>query len=238
MKTAFSALLFLLFTLAVQGQKIINDPNAQVREVKSFQGISVSGGIDLYISPGEEAVAVSASKPEIANEIKTEVEDGILKISFNTNKIRDILKGINSKAKAYVSYRTLNSLSAVGGCNIHSDGTISGNFLKIDVTGGSNFNGKVDVKELKAELTGGSDIKINGSATKLDVRATGGCDFKGYDLQADICDLSAVGASDIQLTANKELSAKATGASDIHYKGKPEVKEAKATGASDIVHES
>jgi hypothetical protein len=238
MKTVFSALVLSLLTLAVQAQKVINDPNAQIREVKSFEGIAIAGGIELYISPGEEAVAVSASRPEIASEIKTEVEGGILKISFSTNKIKDIIKGVNAKAKAYVSYRTLNSLSAVGGCNIHSEGTITGNSLKIAVTGGSDFTGKVEVKDLKAELVGGSDINISGAAANLEVKATGGCDFKGYDLVADVCHLNAVGASDIQLTANKELTASATGASDIMYKGKPEVHEMKATGASSISQKS
>jgi len=62
---------FLLFTagcllvsaerVAAQDNKVINDKNAQKREVRNFHGIEISGGIDLYLNQGgEEAVAVSA----------------------------------------------------------------------------------------------------------------------------------------------------------------------------------
>ncbi len=50
--------------LSVTAQKTINDPNAEVRSVKGFHAIKVSGGIDLYLSQGEEALAVSAKDAE------------------------------------------------------------------------------------------------------------------------------------------------------------------------------
>jgi hypothetical protein len=64
-----------------QNPKVINDPNAQKRTVGDFHGIKVSGGIELYLTQGdEEAVAVSASDPEFRDRLKTEVKDGILHI--------------------------------------------------------------------------------------------------------------------------------------------------------------
>jgi hypothetical protein len=66
------------------------------------------------------------------------------------------------------------------------------------------------------------------------VDASGGSDFKGYDLVAEVCELEASGASDIEITANREISARASGASDILYRGKPAVKEAKSSGASSV----
>ena len=47
-----------------QETKVINDANAVTRAVSgSFTGISVSSGIDLYLTQGnEESIAVSASE--------------------------------------------------------------------------------------------------------------------------------------------------------------------------------
>ena len=49
---------------AQNAKNIVFDANAEVRSVKGFTGVEVSGAIDLYLSQGkEEAVAISASNP-------------------------------------------------------------------------------------------------------------------------------------------------------------------------------
>lgn len=228
---AFGLLCLNLFAFA---QKVINDPNVQVRQVGSFTGVSVSGGIDLYLSAGDEAVAVSSSKPELAERIKTEVKNGMLTIGFESKSGININWNENRKLKAYVSFKTLNSLSASGGSDVLIDGVVNSSELRLHLSGGSDFKGKVNVENLRVEQSGGSDVNIAGKATTLSVEANGGSDFNGYDLITESCNLQASGGSDIEITANKELSAQASGASDIHYKGQPNVKEAKASGASSV----
>src|SRR5215218_1232011 len=105
MKKLFSLICLLSFALLVQAQKVINDPNAEPRKVNSFTGIDVSGGIDVVISAGDEAVAVSASRQEYRDRIKTEVENGILKIWYDS-KWGISING-NKNLKAYISYKTL-----------------------------------------------------------------------------------------------------------------------------------
>lgn len=233
MKKLLLSLCLLCTTVFVFAQKVINDANVEVRKVGSFSGVSVSGGIDLYLSYGDEAVAVSAAKPELRDHIKTEVENGVLKISV------EYKKGIgvnwnNSKMKAYVSYKTLNSLSASGGSDVLPDGIIKSAELSLHLSGGSDFKGRVEVENLRVDQSGGSDVHISGKVKTLSVEAHGGSDFNGFDLVTEICSLEAGGGSDIEITANKELSARATGASDIHYKGQPTLKEIKASGASSV----
>lgn len=234
MKKLFFLSALALITFFASAQKVINDPNAQVRNVQSFTGISVSGGIDLYLSAGNEAVAVSGAKPEYIDRIKTEVEGGVLKIWFETKSGININWNSDRKLKAYVSYKTLQSLAASGGSDVFVDGSIKSGELRMNLSGGSDFKGRVEVENLRVNQSGGSDVHIAGKATTLSVDASGGSDFNGYDLITEICNLDASGGSDIEITANKELSAHATGASDIHYKGQPAVKEAKASGASSV----
>ncbi len=61
-------------------QKTINDPNAAIRNVASFHAVEVSSGIDLYLTQGNEAVAVSATSEDARNKIITKVGNGVLKI--------------------------------------------------------------------------------------------------------------------------------------------------------------
>lgn len=234
MKKLLAAVALLCFTTIAFAQKVINDPNAELRNVPSFSGVSVSGGIDLYLSAGDEAVAVSASKPELTERIKTEVKAGVLSIWFESKSGVNINWNESRKLKAYVSYKTLQSLSASGGSDVFVDGSIKSAELRIDLSGGSDFKGKVEAENLRVHQSGGSDVNISGKATTLSVETSGGSDFNGFDLVTEICNLQASGGSDIKITANKELSAQASGASDIHYKGQPNVKAAKASGASSV----
>jgi hypothetical protein len=237
MKKLFSVLFFAFIASAVSAQKTINDANAEKRNVSGYHAIEVSGGIDLYLSQGDESVAVSASETKFRDRIKTEVKDGVLKIYFERNKNSNVHVDIewgNRKLKAYVSFNNLDKLEGSGGSDILVDGAIKVNTLALDVSGGSDFEGKVEATDLKVDASGGSDVKISGKVNKLDIDASGGSDFKGYELATDICNLEASGGSDIYITVNKELSADASGGSDVYYKGNGTVREMRSSGSSSI----
>lgn len=233
MKKLSIALLFAGIAAGVSAQKTINDPNAEKRPASGYHAIEVSGGIDLYLSYGEESVAVSASETKYRDKIKTEVENGVLKIYFGYEKGIRIDMG-NHKLKAYVSYKNLDRLVGSGGSDIRVDGSVKVTSLELRVSGGSDFYGKVDAGNLKLQASGGSDVEISGQAKELDIDASGGSDVKGYELSTDICNVEASGGSDIYITVNRELSASASGGSDIYYKGNASVKEVKSSGSSSV----
>jgi hypothetical protein len=210
-----------------------NDPNAELREAKDFHGIEVSNAFDVYLSQSiEETVAVSADEIKYRDRIIVEVKGGILHISYN-NKGLGWISG-KKKLKAYISFKKIDMLSISGACDVFITGTIKEDNLAIDLSGASNLKGNVDVKKLGVDLSGASDLKISGTATQLDLDVSGASHFRGYDLVTDICKVSASGSSDIQVTVNKELSADASGASDVHYKGNCGKIEQKSSGSGSV----
>ena len=228
-----SVLLLLLLPVAMMAQKqVIKDENAQPRTVGSFHAIRVNNAIDLFLSQSdEEALAVSAIKPEFRDRIKTVVEDGVLKISYDDDG--KWWKG-NKKLRVYVSFKTLDRLMASGASDVVVDGTLKTNELTLSMGGASDFKGAIEANSLDVTLSGASDAVVTGKVTVLKVDANGASDFKGYDLQADNCNVEASGASDIKVTVNKELNARATGASGVHYKGEGVIRDLKTSGASNV----
>ena len=219
MKKLFILPLLLLIAFVGNAQKTINDPNAQVRTVGSFHSIKVSGGIDLYLSSGAEAVAVSAREVEFRDRIKVEVENGVLKIGYEWKDMKGMVWSNNKGLKAYVSYKTLNLLSASGGSDVQVDGAIKTQDLVLNVSGGSDFKGAVETQTLRINASGGSDVNVSGKTSSVKIDASGGSDFNGYSLEADTCVADASGGSDIHITVNKELKADASGGSDVLYRG-------------------
>ncbi|HMG66600.1 MAG TPA: head GIN domain-containing protein, partial [Chitinophagaceae bacterium] len=196
MKKIFMPVLLAGFSMVATAQKTINDPNAEKRNVSGFHGVEISGGIDLYLGQGEEAVAISATEPKFRDKIKAEVKDGILKIWYETGSNIHMDFG-NKKLKAYVSFKNLDMLEASGGSDIIGEGSIDVSKLSLTVSGGSDFEGKVNIKELRVNASGGSDVNISGIATSVNIDASGGSDFKGYELITDNTTIDASGGSDV-----------------------------------------
>lgn len=232
------ALLLTAFSLVTAfAQKTIRDANAEARTVSSFHAIEVSGGINLYLTNGEEAVAVSASDKEVRDRIKTEVKDGVLKIYYDWKKgVKLNLKG--TSLKAYVSFKNLDRLSASGGSDVKVEGTIKSSTLKINVSSGADVSARVEAGTLTLDQSGGADVDLTGTVTDLKIEASGGSDFSGYNLVSDNCIIHASGGSDVEITVNKEFYAEASGAADVNWKGKATVKGAKASGAGSVSHRS
>ena len=204
-----------LFSFA-QNTKVIHDSDAQDRSIQGFHAIRISGGVDLYLSQGnEEKVVVSATNHSLRDRIRTVVENGVLIISMEPGHS---WSGINSSPKAYVSVKDLDALKASGGSDVKIDETLKLPLLKLTLSGGCDFKGKVNIDNLTIVQTGGSDIFISGSAARLSIEAAGGSDFHGYDLVSEKCDVSASGGSDVHITVNKELNASANGGSDVNYR--------------------
>lgn len=218
--------LFVLFlslfslTIFAQDQVIVQDLNAVTRPLNgSFTSISVSDGIDLYLTQSDnESVAVSASDNEYLSHFKTEVENGVLKLFYDQQDMRKRTKG-RKNLKAYVSFKTLEKIFASAGASIVVKGAINTSSLKMKASSGAFFNGRIEAKSLVVEQSSGAEIKISGQTEKIKVDVSSGASFRGYDLAVDFCDAETSSGASIHITINKELNATAKSGGDIRYKG-------------------
>jgi hypothetical protein len=224
--------LFSLLALQISAQTVINDKNVEVRKIGSFSAIKVSGGIDVYLSQGnEDAVGVSASDPEYRDNIRTEVKNGVLNIYYDNNSIR--LRG-NKRLRAYISFKNIEGIEGSGACNFIITGTLTGASVKVKLSGACEMKGIVNISDVQFDLSGASTISVSGKIANLKLEASGASDLKNYELTVGNLIAQLSGASDAKLTVNKSISATASGASNLYFKGNPEVRKISSNGASNI----
>lgn len=244
---------------AQQKLAIVYDENAQVRKVPSFNAISVSSAIDLYLTQSNESkVAVSASNDDIRNHITTEVEGGVLIIRLReSSSWFNWKKWGNYKTKAYVSIKDVNAITASGASDIHIINKLASPKIRIKLSGASDIKGEISAGTIIYDLTGASDcnnlveansisitgdgasrIELQGNVDDLSVIVSGASVAKLYNLSSKGAILKASGASNIQAMATEILKANAAGASNIDYKGNPTIKESNYSGASNIRHKN
>ncbi len=235
MKKLFLSVLLLAGIAASLGaQQTINDPNAVKREVSGFHGIDVATGIELYLTAGSnEEVAVSASTEEYRDRIITKVENGILKIHYDS-KLGAINKRKESKnLKAYVSYKTLDQLDVNTGAEVKIQGVLRTVTLDLKANTGGQVNGEVDIKALKVNQNTGSKITLSGKTEKLDIDGDTGSKFKGEDMNAGSCTITVSTGAIVSVSAEKELVVKANTGGVVRYKGAASIREIKTnTGGS------
>jgi len=229
-KYLLASLIIVLLTTSLQAQKWNKNENIskEERTVSLFTKVSLSGGIDLTIEQGDsKTISVEASDNAIDN-LVTEVKNGELKIYFDKS-IRRV-----KKAHVYITVNNLEKISASGGSDIESKGTLKFDELAIHSSGGSDIELDLQVKHLDCHTSGGSDVDLYGSAETLDLHASGGSDFNGFNFKTREAIVSASGGSDSNVYASEIIEVQASGASDVNFKGNPKQTKLKSSGSSDI----
>ncbi|MDQ2862212.1 MAG: DUF2807 domain-containing protein [Bacteroidota bacterium] len=233
MKSIFIFLFIIAGSPGFAQQTIISDANAEVRDVPSFTGIKVSGGIDVYLSQSENySLAVSAADQENVANIKTEVKNDVLLITYSDGNSRR--NSSNKKLRAYISFKTLESIEGSGACDFYINNSLTGNSLLVKLSGACDIKGPVKLTNLSIELTGASTVKLSGTAQNLKIDASGASDIKNYDLTTENCIAKLSGASDVRITVTNSITASASGASTLFYRGDPDKRDVASSGASSI----
>jgi len=227
----------ILFLVSIVLISCITVAQAQVvtqkRNVGSFKGIQVSGGIDLYLTQGNtESVSISAAEDR-QDDIRVDNNGGVIRIYIENSKW-GWFKWNNKPVKAYVTVKDFNSISATGGSDVYSEKKLELIKLTIRATGGSDVKLEIDADEIDCSTTGGSDVTLIGNTTVLKASSTGGSDLKANKLRSSFCSVSATGGSDAYVWAEKEISISATGGSDVYISGNARVVKKSVTGGSDV----
>ena len=191
--------LFVASLSGLRAQDVVYGENAEKREVKGFHAVETSSGIAVVLTKGnKEEIALTASDKEMLTRVKTEVVDGVLKISREDNwKFWEKWK--NWKITVYVSYTRLDGVRAS--------------------SGGSITSNNVDLSTLSARVGSGGHINLAGKVNELEVDGNSGGHFRGYDLSVVNCKASVSSGAGVQVTITKEITAKANSGGQIRYKG-------------------
>ncbi|WP_439184865.1 head GIN domain-containing protein [Carboxylicivirga taeanensis] len=219
-------LLLVVLTTVTQSQE------KETRTLDDFTRISVSSGIDLYLTQaGDQALEVVCRK-DILHKLITEVQGNTLKIYIKGRGGWNW--GENSVPKVYVSFKELEELTASGGSDVYGQNVLEQPFVHVSSSGGSDVYLEVNTQELKLTTSGGADMKLKGTADKLIAISSGGSDINARELKAQFVKVTSSGGSDAVVWVEKEIVANASGGSDITFYGAPERKQLNESGAGDI----
>lgn len=184
-----------------------NAPISESRSLSGFIGIKASGAFSLIVTVGDDySVVLEGDQASLAN-VVTGVDEGMLIIKYRTPT------STTNKVRLKITMPETRKLEFYGSTDAEVFG-IKGSNTELSANGRSTITAAGSVATLKAEAVGASNV----DASKL---------------LAESVTATATGASEITVSASKELTAEALGASNIYYLGDPKVTK-NAVGASEI----
>lgn len=211
---------FLISSLAIKAQ------TTQVREVKPFKQIELSGATSvIYTQSDTLGLKVVADEKEI-NNIYTSFEGEALIIKAKGS--------FTHSYKVYVSGNTLSKIICSGASKLSTENTLLGDSLSIDVSGAGNVVANVKTKAVDVMLSGASAVTLEGNTETLYSTISGASALKAYKLNSNTTNITASGASSAKVFANNKINANATGSSTIKFKGEPTEVSAEASSSSSI----
>jgi hypothetical protein len=179
----------------------------ETRTVTDFSKLEVEGGYRIEWASGKPALSISADE-NLLPLISTVVSGDMLRID------------------------STGSITATIGITII---LTSSALADVNLTGGNTFiAGPVSGQNLKLESTGASDFTVSGSVTNLDATLTGAGKLKAKSLQTASTTLSLTGAGEAEVTATETLKVSITGAGSVTYSGHPKSVEKNILGAGSL----
>lgn len=228
-QTILSTILFLSVSLLAGAQ------NKGTRQMDAFHGVSASASVNAVLVKGNKnEVAIEAYEVDL-EDVKTELEDGILKVGIKSKK--NWMGNWNSKRKVNVTITYTDELDYIGvssSADLTSKDFIKSNNLKLDVSSSGDMIIEVDVDNLTASISSSGDLDISGRADFAKVSASSSADFNGKNLKVKNAELSASSSADISVYVSESLKASASSSGDIEYYGNPTKKDISKSSGGDV----
>ena len=198
------------------------------RKTESFTGIRVSTGIDVYLKQGDvETLSVEADE-NLHEYIITEVRNGVLNIYTEAN-IRDA-----ERKRVYVTMKEIKSIKTTSAGDVIGETPIKTDRLELSASSAGDIKLEVTAKEIDADLSSSGDMTLSGEADMLKADLSSAGDLNAYELKVREADVSASSAGDADINVTEKITARASSAGDINYKGDPKYIDAHSSSAGGV----
>ncbi len=211
-------------------EKITGNGNVitEERQVPHFNGISVSTGIDVYITRGNKVSLIVEADENLMEAIKTEVRNNKLKIYTSKN-----IRMAKSK-KIYLTYENLERIDISSAGDVKGENTLVADKLYIRLSSAGDLNLDVKAEEIDINISSSGNAYLSGQTDILKAGLSSAGDLNAFDLEAKAGDVDVSSAGDAKVFITEEASFNSSSAGDIIYKGDPKIKHISTSSAGSV----
>lgn len=191
-------------------------------------GIKVSTGIDIYLRQGDEPELTVEADENLHGHIIARERNGILEIYTDVNIRRAKMKTV------YVTLKEIKSIATSSAGNITGESAIESDNLHIVASSAGDIKLEVYARKIDAGISSSGDVTLSGEADMLSAVLSSAGNLNAYNLRVKEADVRASSAGDAGICVSERLTARASSAGDIYYKGNPLYIDTRASSAGSI----
>jgi hypothetical protein len=174
------------------------------RDVGTWNGIEVDGGVNVDVVPGDSGKVVVTGGEEVIDRVRTQVTDGVLRVSIHD-------RGIVIGPDPFDDVRVQIPAGALDSIRVEGSGDLD--------------LGRIETDDLTIAVEGAADIEASGTVDRLTATIQGAGDADLAELEARTARVVVQGAGDAELNVSEELDVTVQGAGDVSYRGNPSVRQ-------------
>jgi len=228
----FAAITLLASCRFINKETVSGDGNVTSRNVTtaSFNNLEVEGAMHVRLKQDPQHSVRVETDANLQEYVEIFESGGTLVVrprkNTNLRPSRDLV--------VYVSGPAFEHIDVSGASKLEGENAMTGNGeLTIEASGATEVRMDVNVPRLRADISGSSHLDLSGRAGSFVLESSGASGVRAMNLQAEVATMDLSGASNAEITANKELEVEASGASRVAYRGPAQVK-THTSGASSV----
>ena len=205
-----------------------HDVVTKERNVGSFSAIKASSGVDVYLKQGDAGPISVEADENLQEYIITEVRNGELNVYTDANIRRA------EKMRVYVTIPEIRSLRSTSAGNIIGQSPVKSDKLELSASSAGDLKLEVYTSDLRVTISSSGDMTLTGEADKLDADLSSAGDLNAYDLEVREAYVNVSSAGDADVNVTEKITARASSAGDINYRGNPKYVDFHSSSAGGI----
>ncbi|MFN8358028.1 MAG: head GIN domain-containing protein [Spirosomataceae bacterium] len=182
-----------------------------------FDRLEMGSAFDIRVVQGRDfQVKVKGDKSDV-DDLMVTVRGGELQIYYRTSRSRRYPMYVD------VVMPTLAGVDFSGASTSTVDGFSNLQEVDILLSGASRSTVNIGSKYLNIDLSGASTLDLSGNSFRTDSQLSGASLLNAFNHNSEEAYINASGASRARLSVSKLLKGSASGASNIRYRGNPQV---------------
>jgi|GEM_PF-6602567 len=189
------------------------------RSVPPFTALYIDGLMNVYLQPGAKEQLTIKADDHILPQVKTVVENGVLKIYTE-----GLIRGERVK-DAYITYVHLDSIHAAGVGTLTSRDVLPLDSFLLRASRAAEVRLQIHAKQLDLQMHDNANVQLAGAVNEFLCSIDDHGDMMAYNLKANKAKVNLVtgpqspGVARIQVLDS--LWANVSGPRDLYYKGEP-----------------
>jgi hypothetical protein len=130
--------------------------------------------------------------------------------------------------------KEVNSIHTTSAGDVFGETPVKSDRLELSASSAGNIKLEVYAKEIKVNISSSGDVSLTGEVDNLEADLSSAGDLNANDLKTREADISVSSAGNADINVSEKITARASSAGDINYRGNPKYVDAHSSSAGGV----